>query len=334
MVILDYDCLLINNNSFFMENYKVGIVGLGPIGQILAVHFRKAGCDVAICDIIEEKLKLIRENGISLEGQITGSAYFDKIYSSVNEILRSDPDIVFFAVKANFVSHILEPVGVIENKDMCVVSAQNGMDTEELFTPCFDASNILRMVVNFAGNLNTQNTAKVTFFNPPNYISSVDDTRPEIAQWIADVLNSVSMETKCVDSSVMKEMVWEKVILNCGLSALCASTGLKMREAMTFPATLELARQAVVEGAEVARAEGIKLKDNFVDFSMAYLGNAGYHFPSLAVDLMNERETEIEFINQKIVDYGKKHNIRADVNLSLTNIVKAITHKNALRKEE
>ncbi|MBI4647725.1 MAG: ketopantoate reductase family protein [Bacteroidia bacterium] len=310
------------------KNLKIGIVGLGPVGMILAVHFREAGCDVAVCDIIQEKLNLIRIDGIKLEGKIIRSARFDRIYSSVNALLQSDVNIIIFSVKANQDARIMKQIGTSANKDLNIVIAQNGIGAEKIFTSVFDESQILRMVVNFAGNLKTPNTVNVTFFNPPNYVASVNDTRQETAQQLTDALNSISMETKCVNSSVIKDKAWEKNILNSGLSALCAITKLTMKEAMTFPETIEIVKQAIVEGVEVAQAEGVKLKAHFMDFAMNYFGNAGHHYPSLAVDLMNKSETEIEFINQKIVEYGCKHNIRTDVNLSLTNLVKAITYKN------
>ena len=33
-----------------LKDYKVGVVGLGPVGMITAVHLKEAGCNVAICD--------------------------------------------------------------------------------------------------------------------------------------------------------------------------------------------------------------------------------------------------------------------------------------------
>ena len=40
-----------------IKKVKVGIIGLGPVGIILAVKLVEAGCDVAICDKDEFKLK-------------------------------------------------------------------------------------------------------------------------------------------------------------------------------------------------------------------------------------------------------------------------------------
>jgi 2-dehydropantoate 2-reductase len=65
-----------------------------------------------------------------------------------------------------------------------------------------------------------------------------------------------------------------------------------------------------------------------------YLKNAGHHFPSLAVDLLSNKPTEIDYMNGKIVEYGRKHYIRTPLNLTFTNLVKAISHKNSLNGVE
>ena len=46
--------------------YKIGIIGLGPVGLVLAVHLKEAGCHVEICDVEKEKMNLIRNSGVKL----------------------------------------------------------------------------------------------------------------------------------------------------------------------------------------------------------------------------------------------------------------------------
>jgi 2-dehydropantoate 2-reductase len=101
-----------------------------------------------------------------------------------------------------------------------------------------------------------------------------------------------------------------------------------MREAMVDPDTNEIVEKVILESIAVAKAEEIVLPDNFVKLCIRYFKGAGDHFPSLAVDLMNKSKTEIDFMNGKIVEFGKKHYIRTPLNLTLTNLVKAITQKN------
>ena len=97
---------------------------------------------------------------------------------------------------------------------------------------------------------------------------------------------------------------------------------------MNNPDTNEIVEKIIMEAMQVARAEEIKLPDNFLIHCIRYLKNAGDHLPSLAVDLMNKRETEIDYMNGKIVEFGKKYYKRTPLNLTFTNLVRAITDKN------
>jgi 2-dehydropantoate 2-reductase len=305
------------------KKYKIGIIGLGPVGLVLSVHLQEAGCEVLICDVEKKKINLIRSNGVDLTGKITKSTFFKRVYSSLSELLEQDIDILISAVKAYHVDSVLGQIKEQVSGNLFLLSAQNGIDIREKYTSHFGESQILRMVVNYAGNLHAPNVVNVTFFNPPNYIASVDDSRTDVAEWFS----SGGLETLHKDSFVIADKIWEKTILNAALSPLCAISNLTMKEAMAHPDTLEIIEQIIFEAIEVAKAEEIKLGENFVKLCIRYLKNAGDHFPSLAVDLIAGRETEIDYMNGKIVEYGRKHYIRTPLNLTFTNLVKAISDK-------
>jgi 2-dehydropantoate 2-reductase len=310
------------------EKYKIGIIGLGPVGSVLAAHMQEAGCEVHICDVEKKKINLIRSEGIELSGKVEKSTFFNRVYSSLNELLEQEIDILISAVKAYHVDSVLAQIKERVSGNLFLLSAQNGIDIREKYTSHFDESQILRMVVNFAGNLHSPNVVNVTFFNPPNYIASVDDSSTDVAEWLSETLTSAK------DSFVIADKIWEKTILNASLSPLCAISKLTMKEAMDHPDTLEIIEQIIMEAIEVAKAEEIKLGDNFVKLCIRYLKNAGNHFPSLAVDLISGKETEIDYMNGKIVEYGRKHYVRTPLNLTFTNLVKAISHKKSNSKNE
>jgi len=316
------------------EKYKIGIIGLGPVGLVLAAHLQEAGCEVHICDMEKKKINLIRTDGIELSGKIEKSTFFKRVYSTLNELLEQEIDILISAVKAYHVDSVLDQIKEHPSEKLFLLSAQNGIDIREKYTSHFNESQILRMVVNFAGNLHSPNVVNVTFFNPPNYIASVDDSQTDIAEWLCETLTSANLETLCKDSFVIADKIWEKTILNAALSPLCAISKLTMKEAMDHPDTLEIIEQIIMEAIEVAKAEEIKLGDNFVKLCIRYLKSAGNHFPSLAVDLISGKETEIDYMNGKIVEYGRKHYVRTPLNLTFTNLVKAISHKKSNSKNE
>lgn len=313
------------------KKLKIGIIGLGPIGETLAVHFSLAGCEVALTDLDRDKLNLIRKEGIEICGKIEKKAYFKHVYNSISELLEHDFDLLISAVKAYHVDSIIAEIEKSGRKGLFLLSAQNGIDIRKKYVSHFGNSRIFRMVVNFAGNLQAPNVVRVSFFNPPNYVGSVDDSQKDMAKWIADTLSSVDLTTIMTDSFVISDKIWEKTILNAALSPLCAISQLTMKEAMEHPDTLEIVEQLIYEAVEVAKAEEIRLPDNFVKLCIRYLSAAGNHMPSLAVDLLNYRETEIDYMNGKIVEYGRKHYVRTPLNLTLTNLVKAVSHKNKIR---
>ncbi|UCH66756.1 MAG: 2-dehydropantoate 2-reductase [Ignavibacterium sp.] len=311
------------------EKFKIGIIGLGPVGLVLAVHLKEAGCRVELCDIEKEKMNLIRNSGVKLLGKIEKTSFFDYTHTSIGSLLEHELDILISAVKAYHVDSVLAQIQKGVNNDLFLLSAQNGIDIREKYTSLFDESQILRMVINFAGNLHAPNVVKVTFFNPPNYIASIDDSRTDIAEWLSAMLTKAQLETISKDSFIIANKIWEKTILNAALSPLCAISKMTMKEAMAHPDTLEIIEQIILEAVEVAKAEEIKFGDNFVKLCIRYLKNAGHHFPSLAVDLLSHKPTEIDYMNGKIVEYGRKHYIRTPLNLTFTNLVKAISHKHS-----
>ncbi len=316
---------------------KVGIIGLGPVGLILAAHFHEAGCEVAVYDHNKVTINKIRNEGIKLEEKITKNVFVDHVCPSFEKFAELEIDNWVFCVKAHQMPAAIENAIAAKKlmsekvaNNLCVISAQNGIDVEQMLSASFGESSTIRMVLNFAGNPKAPNVVKVTFFNPPNYIASVDDSQADRALKIANWLTSVDLETKPIDSFELQKRIWEKTILNASLSALCGIGKFTIKEAMDFPDTLEIVEQLIQEAVEVAEAEKIYFEDDFIRKCLRYLKKAGHHFPSLAGDVINNRVTEIDYFNGKIVDYGRKHYVRTPLNLSFTNMVRALTHKNII----
>ncbi len=306
---------------------RIAIIGLGPVGLILAVHLQEAGCEVALCDNDRIKINLIRKEGVRLEGVIQQQCFFKNIFTDIGEMKDFRADTFVVSLKTYQTAAVLPALAELQTENATFISAQNGIDVEHILSEALGESSTLRMIINFAGNLLSPNVVKVTFFNPPNYLASVDDSRTEAAEIFAAHLHLVGIQTEVINSFELLRRSWEKTILNASLSALCGVGRLTMREAMQMPNTIEIIEQVIGEAVEVAAAEKIHFEDDFIRKCLRYLRKAGDHFPSLAVDLINHRPTEIDFFNGKIVEYGRKHYIRTSLNLAFTNMVRAMTQK-------
>lgn len=314
------------------KNITVGIIGLGPVGMILAAKLRLQGVNVALCIRNEVRRNKIIEEGIKLENVITASASFEHVYERIEQFADLDLDYLIVAVKTYHIHGLLDKIAALNSEKLTVISAQNGIDSEQLLVPVFGENKILRMVVNFAGIQQAPNLVNVTFFNGPNYIGSINDSRKKEAELFSNLLSNSDLQTEYVDSFELVKKVWHKTILNASLSALCGVGRMTMAEAMSDSETVELIEQTIHEGVQVAEKEKIRFKDDFIRECMRYLKKGGDHFPSLAQDLINGRETEIDFFNGKIVAYGRKHYVRAPLNLAFTNMINAMTNKNILSR--
>ncbi|HJN63709.1 MAG: hypothetical protein CMI58_02875 [Parcubacteria group bacterium] len=306
---------------------KIAIIGLGPVGMVLAVHLKNAGHNIALFVRSEEKKEVIEDNGITLTGFIENKADFKFVYDDISEVGNFNPEVIISAVKSHQIALLLEMVKPYISEDTLMLCAQNGIDTEFEYSSVFDNSKLLRMVINFAGKLKNPSETEVMFINAPNYIASLEKENDALSEVIANSLSNNKLDTISCSYQGLKKSIWEKTILNSSLSALCALSKLTMLEAMSDPDLVLVIRQTIEESIEVAQKEGINISDDFLDHSIIYLTKAGNHFPSLALDFINNKSTEIDLFNGKIVDYSKIHNLRTPINSAFSSMMRAMTAK-------
>lgn len=305
-----------NGNS---DQLRVGVIGMGPVGTILAAHLAEAGAFVVPCDIITTKMDQIKKSGLRLKNVIEKTVPVPAVSYSVKELESFDLDLVVISVKAPALKKVVDQLADIVSDKMFVMCAQNGIDNEVVVAREFGDDKTLRMVVNYAGSMSDASTVHVSFFNPPNYIASLSPQGQDIVNKIVELLNSVNMETVIPED--IQDYIWEKAILNAALSAICAISRKTMKDVMDFPSTLELVEAIIDESIRVAEAEGIELDRKFRRFCIRYLKNAGHHRPSMLIDLENGNRTEIDQLNGKIVEYGRKHCRPTPLNQCVTALV-------------
>ena len=113
------------------------------------------------------------------------------------------------------------------------------------------------------------------------------------------MMTAAGLETK--EHSDVKEVVWEKTILNSTLCSICAVTGQTMKEAMENPHTLDLVVKVLKEGLAVAKADGYDFGDKALTRFVSYLKKGGAHKPSMLIDVERRRPTEVDFMSGAIV---------------------------------
>ncbi len=301
---------------------RTGVIGCGVVGLTLASKLGAAGNEVHLYSNEVAQIEAIRLEEVDLGGVFDEKYRFKHLHKSLNEFLDNDLDIVFIAVKTPSLNVLLDEMKALNFKNVPVMSCQNGIGTEDEIAKRFGKEYTWRMVLNFAGNVLDHTFVKIHFFHKPNYISSMDESRKDFGLDICEEFNRAGLETE-YKANVLGE-IYQKVILNCALSGLCALTRTTMGSAMLDKNIVDIVKHLVLEGMKVAHLEGANLGDDYFKNAMSYLLNGGNHKPSMLIDIENGRPTEIDFLNFQILKLAENHGIFTPFTKTITTLVSAL----------
>lgn len=303
----------------------IGIIGLGPVGSILAAHLAKNKEDVIVQDAMPHIRAKVRQDGINITGITQFSTKITKIADSIPEMAKFGTEIIFIVTKACYLKDVLPDIKQIYTPKMRIISFQNGLDNEQCISEELKTETTYRVVINYAGSITSPGNATMNWFQPPNYIGAYSKGKyktDETTRKIAGILTSAGLRTE--ETSDIKKHVWEKAILNSALCSICAVTGQTMKEAMENKNSRNLAVRILEEGLKVAKADGYSFGTEGLSKFTAYLEKGGAHKPSMLIDVENKRPTEIGFLSGAITRYGEKQRIPTPVNGTFTDLIRTI----------
>jgi len=309
--------------SRWQGKLKIAIIGAGPVGGIMGAHLAHAGRYVVLCDILKDHLDAIEERGLTITGVSEMTARCERLAYNISELSNfPEVDTVIICTKASIMPRIIPEIKKVAQPGARFVCNQNGLDNEDFLAETFGPDNVLRIVPNYAGGRTGDGEIWMSFFNPPNYIGAVTAKGEPLARQVAEMMTEVGLETRFTTD--IKKYEWEKVVLNAALNPVCALTRKRMKDMMDFDLTESLVEELLREGVEVAEAAGVTFDEGFFEHGIQYLKKAGYHKPSMLQDIERGAPTEIDWINRKIVEYGRAHGIKTPYNLTITALIRGL----------
>jgi 2-dehydropantoate 2-reductase len=300
---------------------KFLVVGLGPIGGILCCHLKSYGCSIYGVDVRKDLVEAIRKNGIGIEGLTACRVNPDQVCTHVKELEEKNFDYAIVTVKTPYMPEVVSSLTGL-NGDFQVVAMQNGIDNEEYLAKFFGKERVMRIVINYAGNMISPGHIKMTFFHKPNYVGCFcGEESCGHAKEIAGLMTAAGLETEPTED--IKKFAWRKTILVASLAPVSAILGMTMAEVMENGESRSLVEKLLKEAIAVAKAEGFDYGEGFLGYSLDYLATAGHHKPSMLIDIEDGCPTEIEYINGKIACYGHELNVPVQLNTAVTAMIKA-----------
>jgi len=299
---------------------KIAILGCGAMGSVYAGLLASAGHEVWAVDTWRDHVEAMRAKGLHLEG-----ASGDRTVKVNATMTASDAgvcDLVIIATKARDVETAARAAKPLLGPQTLVLSIQNGLGGPDVTASVLGRERVAVGVVGgFGASMRGPGHAHHNGMELVRLGELSGPVSPRL-EAVADVWRSGGFKVKCFDD--IDQLVWEKLICNVCYSGTCAVTERTVGEVMADADAFKVASGCAAEAYAVARKRGIKLG---LDDVVAYVRDFGSKIPnarpSMLLDLMAKRRSEIDAINGAIPPAALAVGLAAPYNEVISGLVRA-----------
>lgn len=300
------------------ENESTGfsnviVLGAGAIGSYYGSLLSRAA-DVLLVGR-ERHVDAIKAGGLEVSGAIR--EVFDvKASTSLKSIPRSS--LLLVTTKAYDLAEAIKGVRRLLAPDTTVLVLQNGLGNEAIAGDLIGQRAVVVRGLASSG---------VEFLKPGKIeVKLAGETvlpRTPTGVRIKHLFDSCGLETRLTD--MMDYEIWRKLALNCVINPLTALFRVPNKEIAAD--SLERVRHGIVdECVMVAREEGVALNPALAD-EVTEAAASYSNLSSMCQDVIRRRRTEIDFLNGKIAELGRKHGIPTPVNDVLSALIRFMEGK-------
>ena len=300
---------------------KICIVGCGAVGSIFAAHLARRGeAEVYAYDVAKEHVEAIQKRGLRLSGAADFTAPV-KATTNVSEIPVCDFGIV--ATKSNHTRSAIAATASLFPEPSAVCSVQNGVGNEEILAE--HVRFVIRGTTFPAGHViepghvgyDIKGDTWIGPFEPTG-------TPMERVRILADLMNRAGLSVIALEDA--RGAQWTKLIFNASTNPVGALTLLHHGAATRLPATGQLFDDLITEGIAVSKALGIKLHGDPRELVQKGASAPGKHKASMLQDVLARRQTEVDFMNGAIVNWGEKLGVPTPLNKTMWALIKGLEH--------
>jgi len=300
---------------------KICIIGCGAVGSLFAAHLAKAGeAEVWAYDVWKEHTDAIRGNGLRLSGAADFTARLNAT-SDPKSLPRCDYGVV--ATKAIHTRAAIAQVAHIFDDRSAVCSVQNGVGNEEIIAD--HVQSVIRGTTFPAGHPIAP--GHIGFdIKGDTWIGPFEPTNTPMArvEELAGFLTRSGMNTIALKDA--RGAQWTKLIFNASTNPVGALTLLHHGAATRFIPTGQLFDDLIAEGEAVAKKLGIELHGDPRGLVQKGANAPGKHRASMLQDVLAKRQTEVDFMNGAIVQWGEKIGVPTPLNRAMWALIKGLEH--------
>ncbi|MDR2051262.1 MAG: 2-dehydropantoate 2-reductase [Deltaproteobacteria bacterium] len=299
---------------------KIAIIGPGAIGSTYGVLLSEAGHEVVLLAGRAAYVEAAAKNGgILVKQGETNRIAPCRMTCEAKDIAGSGLALVL--VKAPQTAAALVPAIPYIEKETPVLSLQNGLGNAEELERLFPAEKLLIGITRVGAILLEPGSIHITRIGKSIFGPWRGGDLKRAGE-IAALFSAAGLESRAVEDP--RPAVWEKLMINVGVNALSAITGMHAGQVLDSPPVMAVAGEAIAEAERVALALGLPVRADMFGNFVEGLKLANNNRPSMLQDVDAGRLTEIEFINGAVSRLGREKGIPTPVNDTLSNLIRGI----------
>ena len=297
---------------------NIVIFGAGAIGSLFGTLLSKNNNVLLIGR--KSHVSVIKKSGLVIEGKTQLNVKINA-ETSVDDVTFF-PDLLILTVKSYDTESAMLQAGKTINEDTIVLSLQNGLDNIDKIKKHLNSEKIIAGV-----------TTHGAFFSNPGIIKHTGKGTTILGELnghktkriinIVNTFNKVGIET-FVSENIIKE-IWRKAVANSCINPLTTFFQCKNGYLLENPILEKLVEKVCAESTNIANVNGVNLSyQNMINKTKEVIRNTSENYSSMLQSFKKGKKTEIESINGKLVDIGRKHDIATSLNEMLIYSVKSL----------
>ncbi len=298
---------------------RIYMIGAGAMGGVYGGLLARAGFDVTLIDPREDHIGKIRAEGIAIEGVRGSHTIRLPAQPGAQGLPAGDLAIIFTDSNstrdaAKTARQVLKPNGF-------ALTLQNGIGNVEALIEELGKERVIAGVsMNSAANPAAGRSAYTNV--GMTSIGELDGRDTARVKQVAEMLNKAEIPTEIIPDPM--NWIWGKFVLNCGINALTAITGLRSGEMYRTPEVSALQDRVIDEIMAVVERKKLQLPEDDARKKIKDHCRIRYNKPSMMQHIEQGRRTEIDALNGALVREAQALGIPVPYNEAVVAVVKGL----------